>query len=218
MKRITALLTAAFLLLALSACGIKPVVDFSGKEPAGTSGTTPSASPAQSTPDQEELVYPDEEGYAMGYLGDTLRTEFFDMRLEEAYTCYEFDGITPDEGCKLLVARLSLYNYTDVTQPMFFTDFEIWWDAQEGEDPDDAYDFPLYLEEELADGSYEYYTVSDRQLPIRYDLSIREGREGILLFQVPEGSRTYSIAFLEYYEDDSIGALFEIRFSAPLAQ
>ncbi|MGN0984891.1 MAG: hypothetical protein ACI4OU_00200 [Candidatus Enterenecus sp.] len=210
MRRISALLTAALLLLALAGCGIKPVVDFSG---------APSNSPSPSQePEEDTLIYPDEEDYAIGYMGDTFRTDFFDMRLEDAYTCYEFDGITADEGYKLLVATIWLYNYTDVTQPMFFTDFEIWWDAQEGEDPDDAYDFPLYIEEELADGTYEYDTVSDQQLPIQYDLSIRGAREGILLYQVPEGSRTYSIAFLEFYEDDSIGALFEVRFSAPLAQ
>lgn len=210
MRRITALLTAVPLLLILAACGIKPVVDFSGNPSA-------SVSPSQAVT-EDDLIYPDEEDYAIGYMGDTLRTQFFDMRLERAYTCYEFDGITPDEGYKLLVAEIWLYNYTDVTQPMFFTDFEIWWDAQEGEDPNDAYDFPLYLEEELDDGTYEYYTVSDRQLPIEYDLSIRESETGILLYQVPEGSRTYSVAFLEYYEDDSIGALFEVRFSAPLSE
>lgn len=210
MRQTAALLLSAFLLLALAACGIKPVVDFTGK-PSGSASPSPE-------PEEDALIRPDGEDYAMGYLGDTFRTDFFDMRVEDAYTCYEFDGVTADQGCKLLVATIWLYNYTDVTQPMFFTDFEIWWDAQEGEDPDYACDFPLYIEEELPAGGYEYYTVSGRQLPIEYDLSIRGSREGVLLYQVPEGSRTYSIAFLEYYEDDSVGALYEVRFSAPLAQ
>lgn len=215
MKRIVSLLLACLLAFVLSACGIKPVVDFTGNPPS----STPSESvPASQEPDEDDLIYPDEDDYAIGYLGDTLRTDFFDMRVEEAYTCYEFDGVTADEGYVLLVAKLWLYNYTGVTQPMYCTDFEIWWDAQEGEDSDDAWDYPLYIEEELDDGSYEYYTVSDQQLPIEYDLSIRGTREGILLYQVPEGSRTYSVAYLELYSDESVGALFEVRFSAPLAQ
>lgn len=210
MKRTTAFLLSFLFLLALSACGIKPVVDFSGKPSEDVSSGQPV--------DEDTLIYPDDEDYAMGYLGDTFRTKFFDMRVEEAYTCYEFDGVTPDEGCKLLVAKLWLYNYTDLTQPMFDTDFEVWWDARDGEDPDDAYDFPMYRAEELDDGTQEYYTVSDRQLSVTYNLSIRETREGILLYQVPEDSRTYSIAFIEYYGDSSFGSLFEVRFSAPLSE
>lgn len=202
MKRIAAILLTAVLAMTATACsGIKPLISFS--------------SPAKET--EEQLIYPDEENYAMGYLGDTLRTSFFDMTVDSAYTCREFDGITAEDGYKLLVAEITLYNYTDVTQPMFFTDFEIWWDDQEGEGAAD-YDFPLYIEEEQPDGSSEFYNVSGLQLPIEYDLSIHETRTGTLLYQVPEASKTFSIAFTEYFSDDSVGALFEVRFSAPMRE
>ena len=214
------------LLLALSACtgSFEPPISLDPPAPsedqAGQAQDTarPADDPSGEAADPSEVITPDGEGYAMGYLGDTLRTQFFDMRVDEAYTCYEFDGVTPDEGRKLLVARITLYNYTDFTQPMFDTDFEIWWDAQEGESSDDAWGFPMTRAEELEDGSYAYYSLSDQQLPVEWELPIHDTRSGVLLYQVPEGSSTFSVAFLEYYNDGTTGDLYEIRFSAPPAQ
>lgn len=219
MKKMTkaALLCLALLMLvSLAAC--KDAVDlFPSSEP----GSQASAGNGGGTED-DDLIYPDENDEAFGYLGDTLRTSFFDMRVDSAYTCYEFDGVVPDEGCKLLVAEITLYNYTSYTQPMFFSDFEIWWDGDDSSEENWGYEeyvkhLPLFEEEELEDG-YEYYVVSDQQLPTEYDLDIRGTEQGVLLYQVPEESNTYSMIFQEYFSDDTEGALFEVRFSAPLAE
>ena len=51
---------------------------------------------------KDELIYPNDDGYALGYVGDTLRTSFFDMTVKDPYTCAEYDGLTPDEGYKFL--------------------------------------------------------------------------------------------------------------------
>ena len=220
MKRIVTCLLAA-MLLSLAGCtgSFEPPFNFDPPEEA------PAGSEAQPDPERTEgpdesdaVVTPDDEGYAIGYLGETLRTQFFDIRVDEAYTCYEFDGVTPEAGQKLLVAEVTLYNYTNYTQPMFNTDFEIWWDPQEGETSEDAWAFPLYGERGLEDGSTERYNLSEQQLPIEWEFPIREERTGILLYQVPESSSTFSVAFLEYYSDGSTGDLYEIRFSAPLAE
>ncbi|HIT01455.1 MAG TPA: hypothetical protein IAC21_01335 [Candidatus Enterenecus merdae] len=217
MKRIVTCLLAA-LLLALTGCTGSFEPPISLDPPALEESQPASESPAPDSSDSPALTTPDSEGYAMGYLGETLRTQFFDIRVDEAYTCYEFDGVTPEVGQKLLVAEVTLYNYTNYTQPMFNTDFGIWWDPQEGESSEDAWAFPLYGERGLEDGSTERYNLSEQQLPIEWEFPIREERTGILLYQVPEGSSTFSVAFLEYYSDGSTGDLYEIRFSAPLAQ
>lgn len=217
MKRIVICLLAA-LLLALTGCTGSFEPPISLDPPALEESQPASESPAPDSSDSPALTTPDSEGYAIGYLGETLRTQFFDIRVDEAYTCYEFDGVTPEAGQKLLVAEVTLYNYTNYTQPMFNTDFEIWWDPQEGESSEDAWAFPLYGERGLEDGSTERYNLSEQQLPIEWEFPIREERTGILLYQVPEGSSTFSVAFLEYYSDGSTGDLYEIRFSAPLAQ
>ena len=217
MRKVSALSLIAALLLALSACsaGQLPTLDFNPPAPSSESGVQPDGGETGETPRMEDgdpapVVTADEEGYALGYMGDTLRTNFFDMRLDSAYTCREFDGVTPEEGDKLLVAQITLYNYTDVTQPMFHTDFEIWWDEQEGESYEDAWAFPMYREE-----NGEYYNLSDEQLPVEWEFSIHDTRTGTLLYSVPEGSSTYSVAFMEYYEDGTTGSLYEVRFSAP---
>lgn len=202
MRRTAALLTAV-VLLALGGCG--------------TGGVSLPNSQAV----DNALIYPDDNNEAYGYMGDTLRTSFFDLRLNDAYTCREYGGVTADEGNKLLVAEITLYNYTDYTQPMYFYDFELYWDGEEittWTEEEYVRHLPVFREEVQSDGSSEYYSRSDLQLPAEYDLSIRETREGILLYQVPEESKTYSIIFQEYFSDDTEGALFEVRFSAPLTE
>ncbi len=210
MKCIASLLLAG-LLLSMAACGGGPLISFKEEGSQAYAGESEAVAPSGSG----DVIEPDDEDYAQGLIGDTLRTSFFDMRVERAYSCCEFDGVQAEEGCKLVVVDLTLFNYTMLTQPMFFNDFEIWWDT---DDEDDYWAYPMYEAVELEDGGVDYRNVSDRQLPIEYDLSIRETREGILLYQVPEEARTYSIVFLEYFEDESIGAMFDIRFSAPMSE
>ena len=50
---------------------------------------------------------------------------------------------------------------------------------------------------------------------MEWEFSIHDTRTGTLLYSVPEGSSTYSVAFMEYYEDGTTGSLYEVRFSAP---
>ena len=116
MKRLMSLLLSAAVLLSLAACSLNLNL------------------PAQGG----KVIEPDEEGFAMGYEGDTLRTAFFDMTIHNPKTCAEYEGLTPSEGYQFLVADLTLYNHTDDTQPIFDTDFEVIWDL----DDDDAWAWP----------------------------------------------------------------------------
>ena len=124
MKRIRSLLLALIMLASLAACG-KDGLDLN---PNSNSSSSPSGSDNSTSPDSNpsssnDVITP-EDGMAIGYEGDTLRTVFFDMKIENPQTCDEFDGLTPDEGYKFLTADLTLYNYTDYSQLMFDTDFE----------------------------------------------------------------------------------------------
>ena len=90
---------------------------------------------------------------------------------------------------------------------------------QEVHDEADAYDFPLYEEVTDENGETDYATISDQQLPTRWDLGIRESRTGILLYAVPAGAKDYSISFQEVFasdsdEDGTNGDLFFVFFSA----
>lgn len=204
MKRFVSFLLALMMLLSLAACS-EGGLSF---KPGGNESNED-----KTEKESDSLIYPDDEGVAMGYTGDTLRTAFFDMTINDPYTCSEFDGLTPDSGYKFLVAELTLYNHTNYTQPMFDTDFEVLWDL----DDDDAWDWPVYSEAKAEDGSTEYYTLSDKQIPVEFDLGIHKSYTGILLYQVPEESKDYFITFRENFdngtEEGEWGDSFYVRFS-----
>lgn len=222
MKKYLALLLSLAFAVCLSACDRLPgsvgdLLDSTG-DPAGSANT------------DSGVGYP-EDGYASGYMGDTMHTAFFDFTVDSAYTTQEFDGLTaagegmsylteyydrpaPADGCKFLVVEITLHNTTTMSQPMFVADFQVQWDLQEGEDEDQNYAFPLYQSQANESGDYVYYLLSEMQLPAEYDLGINEERTGILLYAVPAGAKDYAVFFEEYFSDDTIGDLFQVSFNA----
>ena len=222
MKKYLALLLSLAFAVCLSACDRLPgsvgdLLDSTGA-PAGSANT------------DSGVGYP-EDGYASGYMGDTMHTAFFDFTVDSAYTTQEFDGLTaagegmsylteyydrpaPADGCKFLVVEITLHNTTTMSQPMFVADFQVQWDLQEGEDEDQNYAFPLYQSQANESGDYVYYSLSEMQLPAEYDLGINEERTGILLYAVPAGAKDYAVFFEEYFSDDTIGDLFQVSFNA----
>lgn len=222
MKKYLALLLSLAFAVCLSACDRLPgsvgdLLDSTG-DPAGSANT------------DSGVGYP-EDGYASGYMGDTMHTAFFDFTVDSAYTTQEFDGLTaagegmsylteyydrpaPADGCKFLVVEITLHNTTTMSQPMFVADFQVQWDLQEGEDEDQNYACPLYQSQANESGDYVYYSLSEMQLPAEYDLGINEERTGILLYAVPAGAKDYAVFFEEYFSDDTIGDLFQVSFNA----
>lgn len=160
-----------------------------------------------------------EDGYAEGYLGDTMHTCFFDFTVNSAYTCGEFDGFTAEDGYKFLVAEVEIENTTSTVQPMGILDFQIQWEVQEGEDPDEAYDYPVCEAVEDENGTAEYVALSQRQFPVEWELDVDASRTGLLVYAVPEVSEEYSIAYLEIFaaeddEESESGDVFFVYFSA----
>lgn len=203
MKRLTSLLLALMMLFSLTACGEGGL----SLNPRGKSNSP------SSNGSEDGVILPDEDGFAIGYAGDTLRTAFFDMTVDNPRTSEEFDGLTPSEGYKFLAADLTLYNHTDYSQPMFATDFELIWDM----DDDDAWTWPECDEVMNDEGEIDYAAKSAQQIPENFDLGIHKTRTGVLLYQVPVDSRDYFIAFHEVFEDGTEGGQygdsFYVRFS-----
>ena len=106
------------------------------------------------------------------------------------------------EGNKLLVAEITVKNTDRSTVTMYDTDFQIQWGD---DDDDDAYDAPI---------TYYGDAVSDDQLPEEYDLSVNEERTGLLVFEVPEDSKDYSISYLEQFSNETEGDVFFVYFTA----
>lgn len=197
MKRLAASLLA-LLLLSLAACGEGGL----------------SLRPGDGKKDSEVIT--PEDGVALGHEGDTLRTKYFEMTITNPRTDTEYDGLTANEGYKFLIADISLYNQTNITQPMFDTDFEVVWDL----DDDDAWAWPECNEEEGPGGETEYSVKSDSQIPVEFELGIHKTVTGVLLYQVPEDCKDFYIAYYEIGEPEEegdepeYGDSFFVRFSA----
>lgn len=72
-------------------------------------------------------------------------------------------------------------------------------------DDDDAFDAPI---------TYYSDAVSDDQLPEEYDLSVNDERTGLLVFEVPEDFKDYSISYLDQFSNDTEGDVFFVYFTA----
>ena len=175
-KQITSLLCAAFLAVSFAGCS------FGG----------------------DNVITPDQDGYAEGKLGDIMRSSFFDYIVNSAYLCDSYEDYTPQAGYELLVAEVAVTNTFGETIPMFDNDFQVQWSS----DAEDAFAYPVtfYLEEGTSLG--------DDVLPSEYELSKDESRTGLLVFEVPAGETEYSISYMEYFEDDTTGSTFFVFFPA----
>lgn len=147
------------------------------------------------------------DGYAEGALGDTMRTRFFDYKVNSAYLCDEFEGYTPADGSELLVAEVTLTNTFGDDIEMYDTDFQAQWGA---DDDEDAFSLPITCGPE---GEY-LDPVHEDQLPAVYTLADKESTTGLLVYEVPAGNSSFSISYLEYFDDDTTGDTFFVFFDA----
>ncbi len=142
-----------------------------------------------------------EDGYGEGRLGDTMVTYFFNYSVNSAYLCDEYNGYLPEDGNRLLVADVTVKNTFNESIEMYDTDFQVQWNT----DGEDDYDVPI---------TYYVDPVSDDQLPGVYELGVKEEKTGLLVFEVPEGYKDFSISYLEMFDDDSDGDVFFVYFTA----
>lgn len=136
-----------------------------------------------------------------GYIGDTLSTLWFDFVVDDAYTCTEYHGYTPDAGNKLVVVAISLKNNCGYSVDMWGNDFVILWDDEENG-----------IDVSLPAG------LSDEQFPDEYALGINARKSGVSVFEVPEEFRDFAIWFQEFitnedYPDGKEGDNFFVYFT-----
>lgn len=176
MKKLASVLLTLTMIAALAGCG---------KTTGGTSGGA---------------GYPNDDGYAEGRLGDTMHTYWFDFEVNSAYTCDEYEGYVPEDGNQLLIANVTVENTFTESLPMFYTDFQAQW----GDDADDAFTFPI---EDAA-------SIDADSFPDDYSLAVDETRSGLLIYEVPAGNNDFSISYQEYADDGTTGDVFFVYFTA----
>lgn len=147
-----------------------------------------------------------EDGWAEGRLGDTMHTYFFNYTVNSAYTCGEFAGRSAAEGCKLLVAEITVKNTVTFSVEMYDTDFQAQWGGSGEED----YRVPITTNPETYE---EVDPISDDQLPGTYSLGVNQERTGLLVFEVPADKKDFSISYLEIFEGEDDGDTFFVYFT-----
>lgn len=210
MKRMLALLLALGLALALAACDKVP-----GEAKPDGGSSTPTSAPTTAPDDNDnggsggaDVILPDSDGFANGFMGDTMRTAFFDYTVNSAYTCSEYEGYVPSEGNTLLVVDVTVYNYTASSVEMYDTDFQAQWSGQEESD----YAMPITYPRTDLYPNTGVEPVGD-MLPGTYSVGIAQSQQGLLVFEVPAGETDYSLSYLELYNDDSTGDTFFVYFT-----
>ena len=155
---------------------------------------------------KENVIRPDDSGYAEGNMGDTLATEWFTIKVNSAsLTDNYMDAVEAREGEKLAVVNVTLASTYDKDVPMFDTDFQIQW----GE-ADDGFGYPVTSD----DSSIK----AEGMLESEYTLGAKKKVTGDLVFRVPDGWNDFWLAFQEYYDtsdEEAIdGNTFFIAFQA----
>ena len=191
MKKTFALLLALLLVFSLAAC------TSGSNEPAADSGSAPVIKEAE------------DGGVFDGRIGEIIRTYFYDFKVTDAYLCDDYHGFTPQDGNVLLVVKLDIENTMNSSIPMSDLDFQAQW----GDDADDAFAWPITSDPETMD---DRGTLCDEQLPYEYEMSVGEKISGgELVYEVPEGYKDFSISAIDDFEDDSEeGGVYFVYFTA----
>ena len=147
MKKTLALLLALLLVFSLAAC------TSGSNEPAADPGSAPVIKEAE------------DGGVFDGRIGETIRTYFYDFKVTDAYLCDDYHGFTAQDGNVLLVVKLDIENTMNSSIPMSDLDFQAQW----GDDADDAFAWPITSDPETMD---DRGTLCDEQLPYEYEMSV----------------------------------------------
>ena len=191
MKKALALLLTLLLVFSLAAC------TSGSNEPAADPGSAPVIKEAE------------DGGVFDGRIGETIRTYFYDFKVTDAYLCDDYHGFTPQDGNVLLVVKVDIENTMNSSIPMSDLDFQAQW----GDDADDAFAWPITSDPETMD---DRGTLCDEQLPYEYEMSVGEKISGgELVYEVPEGYKDFSISAIDDFADDTEeGSVYFVYFTA----
>ena len=188
MKKFIAAVLAGIMMMSLAACGKTGIAG------AGSNWV-------EEDDNIEAYKYDDGTYLYEGREGSTMKTAWFDFTVNGAYyTEDSIGGYTPSNGNILVVVDLTLKNTFTESVPMWQDDFVLLWT----EEVDDEYSYPVEVSESLLDD----------QFPYEFNMKVNETVDGLLIFEAPAGEEDFSIAFIEYYEDNSEGDAFRVYFSA----
>ena len=165
------------------------------------------ASSSETSPHMES-----QDSAVVGVEDEIMRTSFFEFTVLDASVARELQNYVCAHGMKVVAVEVMIHNIMDESVPMLDTDFQLQWE----DDAEDAYAWPItscsdeviFENQPLSDAP-----LSDDQLACRYELAVDETITGILYYEVPEESESYSLSFREYFSNSEYGETYAIYFS-----
>ena len=133
-------------------------------------------------------------GYVVGEVGEKLTTQFFSFSVDSVESTDRCGDAAAGEGTTLVVAEITVKNTFGETIPMFSSDFVLYYGAG-----DEDYCFPV---EAAGDGLME----------LEYELAKDEEITAKVAYEVPEDADSFSLLYLEVYEDDFVGNAYYVDF------
>jgi len=154
------------------------------------------------------------DGTGVGALGDTMQTGDLEFRLNSAYLSDHYETFYPETGMNVLVCDVTVLNTQETSLTLYDTDFQIQW----GGSADTDFSVPITYQDEWADWDTYVENFDGTGLTGMYETSMTVAAEqevnGLYVYQIPQGQTGFMMMFQEYFEDESVGDLYIVKFTA----
>lgn len=176
MKKLSVLLLALAVTFGSAGCTRKTLSDIVNENNGGTENNTTTGS---------------DNGYHEYEVGDSVETMFFNFTVEDFLSSTDISGNKPDAGKQFVAVKIKVENTFGQDIQMFSTDFLLEWDKTSADD-------------EGVDGPHSYYDkdeIFNEEFEKEYTLTSGESKEGVLVFEIPEGVTDVSLTAQDIYND-----------------
>ena len=184
MKKLSVLLLALAVTFGSAGCTRKTLSDIVNENNGGTENNTNGGTENNTTTGTDDSYHEYEAG-------DTVQTMFFDFTVLDYLSSTDINGITPEAGKQFVGVKLNIENTFNKDITMFSSDIIIEWDKLNADDPGAAGPNSYYDKEAIFNEEFEK----------EYTLAPGESKEGVLVFEIPEGITQVAITTQDIYVD-----------------
>lgn len=208
--RYAALISAAAITLTLTAC--KPgnnetAENSSDGSSAGASNSSGSGSSSETFLDKaSKFLEADGRGYGKEHsaeIGETLKNEFFSLKVTDVYRYSSMGEYLPDEGYDFVAVNITVGNIFSESIPVGSYDYVLRW----GEGDENSFE-AFQMGNTHTDYDLRFF-------PDDVELSVGTSKSGYVIFQAPSDSTELTLEYLEVYEDDFEGNTYHINLGNP---
>ena len=184
MKKLSVLLLALAVTFGSAGCTRKTLSDIVNENNGGTENNTNGGTENNTTTGTDDSYHEYE-------VGDTVETMFFNFTVEDFLSSTDINGITPEAGKQFVGVKVNVENTFNKDITMFSSDLIIEWE-------------PTSADDKGAEGPHSYYdkeAIFNEEFEKEYTLAPGESKEGVLVFEIPEGITKVAITTQDIYTD-----------------